>query len=149
MTAVVAVMSVQPTSAKRTFSHCCGSTEALAPNANELMASAVNVFASFAERMQRTCTINVKEAQQGDKLVAGCAYIAPGGLHLRICKQGSALHCQLDDGETVLNYCAVHFAQVTLRLLFLWSLALPRYLNLPHGCMQRVLICSLLNKYSI
>ncbi len=56
---------------------------------------------SFAERMQRTCTINVKEAQQGDKLVAGCAYIAPGGLHLRISKQGSALYCQLDDGEAV------------------------------------------------
>jgi two-component system chemotaxis response regulator CheB len=56
---------------------------------------------SFAERMQRTCTINVKEAQQGDKLVAGCAYIAPGGLHLRISKQGSALYCQLDDGEPV------------------------------------------------
>ena len=56
---------------------------------------------SFAERMQRTCTINVKEAQQGDKLLAGCAYIAPGGLHLRINKQGSALYCQLDDGEAV------------------------------------------------
>jgi len=57
--------------------------------------------ASFAERMQRTCTINVKEAQQGDKLEVGCAYIAPGGLHLRINKQGSTLYCQLDDGETV------------------------------------------------
>lgn len=56
---------------------------------------------SFAERMQRTRTINVKEVQQGDKLVAGCAYIAPGGLHLRISKQGSALYCQFDDGEPV------------------------------------------------
>ncbi|WP_024610293.1 chemotaxis response regulator protein-glutamate methylesterase [Pseudoalteromonas sp. TB64] len=57
--------------------------------------------ASFAERMNRTCVINVKEAEHGDKLRAGWAYIAPGGLHLSIKKQGINLYCQLDDGEPV------------------------------------------------
>ena len=56
---------------------------------------------SFAERMNRICTINVKEAEHGDKLRAGWAYIAPGGLHLSIKKQGISLYCQLDDGELV------------------------------------------------
>ncbi|KPZ54956.1 chemotaxis response regulator protein-glutamate methylesterase [Pseudoalteromonas sp. S3776] len=56
---------------------------------------------SFAQRMDRTCAINVKEAQHGDKLSAGCAYIAPGGLHLSIKKRGVSLYCELDDSEPV------------------------------------------------
>ena len=56
---------------------------------------------SFALRMDRTCTINVKEAQHGDKLIAGWAYIAPGDQHLSVVKQGSSLYCQLDESEPV------------------------------------------------
>ncbi|KPV90832.1 chemotaxis response regulator protein-glutamate methylesterase [Pseudoalteromonas agarivorans] len=56
---------------------------------------------SFAQRMDRTCAINVKEAQHGDKLTAGWAYIAPGGLHLSIKKRGASLYCELDDSEPV------------------------------------------------
>ena len=33
-------------------------------------------------RMDRTCKINVKEAEHGDKLQPGWAYIAPGDQHL-------------------------------------------------------------------
>lgn len=55
---------------------------------------------SFAQRMDRTCAINVKEAQHGDKLTAGWAYIAPGGLHLYK-KRGASLYCELDDSEPV------------------------------------------------
>ena len=51
---------------------------------------------SFAQRMDRTCTINVKEAEQGDKLTSGCAYIAPGDQHLSVKQQGGSLYCQLD-----------------------------------------------------
>lgn len=56
---------------------------------------------SFAQRMDRTCAINVKEAQHGDKLTAGWAYIAPGGLHLSIKKRGASLYCELEDSEPV------------------------------------------------
>ena len=56
---------------------------------------------SFAQRMDRTCAINVKEAQHGDKLTTGWAYIAPGGLHLSIKKRGASLYCELDDSEPV------------------------------------------------
>ncbi|WP_421419026.1 protein-glutamate methylesterase/protein-glutamine glutaminase [Pseudoalteromonas lipolytica] len=56
---------------------------------------------SFAMRMDRTCKINVKEAEHGDKLRPGWAYIAPGDQHLSVVKQGSALYCQLDTSELV------------------------------------------------
>ncbi|MCF2920106.1 chemotaxis response regulator protein-glutamate methylesterase [Pseudoalteromonas sp. APAL1] len=56
---------------------------------------------SFAMRMDRTCKINVKEAEQGDKLKPGWAYIAPGDQHLSVVKKGSALYCQLDANELV------------------------------------------------
>ncbi|WOC26074.1 chemotaxis response regulator protein-glutamate methylesterase [Pseudoalteromonas sp. N1230-9] len=56
---------------------------------------------SFAMRMDRLCAINVKEAEQGDKLEAGWAYIAPGDQHLSVVKKGAALYCQLDSGEPV------------------------------------------------
>ena len=56
---------------------------------------------SFAQRMDRTCTINVKEAAQGDKLTSGCAYIAPGDQHLSVKQQGGSLYCQLDQSDPV------------------------------------------------
>ena len=56
---------------------------------------------SFAQRMDRTCTINVKEAEQGDKLTTGCAYIAPGDQHLSVKQQGGSLYCQLDQSDPV------------------------------------------------
>ncbi len=36
----------------------------------------------FAKRLDGLCKISVKEAEPGDRLKAGCAYIAPGGRHL-------------------------------------------------------------------
>ena len=56
---------------------------------------------SFAMRMDRTCKINVKEAEHGDKLQPGWAYIAPGDQHLSVVKKAGGLFCQLDSGELV------------------------------------------------
>ena len=36
----------------------------------------------FAKRLDNLCKISVKEAEPGDRLKPGCAYIAPGGRHL-------------------------------------------------------------------
>ncbi len=36
----------------------------------------------FAKRLDGLCKISVKEAEPGDRLKNGCAYIAPGGRHL-------------------------------------------------------------------
>lgn len=38
----------------------------------------------FARRLDNTCEITVKEAESGEKLVPGTAYIAPGGRHIRL-----------------------------------------------------------------
>ncbi len=56
---------------------------------------------SFAERMDSTCEINVKEAQAGDILKVGWVYIAPGDSHLVIKKEGTKLVCDLHQGELV------------------------------------------------
>lgn len=56
---------------------------------------------SFALRMDRTCTINVKEAEHGDKLAPGWAFIAPGDKHLSVVKRGSHLICHLDESAAI------------------------------------------------
>jgi len=56
---------------------------------------------SFAMRMDRTCKINVKEAEHGDKLQPGWAYIAPGDQHLSVVKKAGSLFCQLNSSELV------------------------------------------------
>ena len=55
----------------------------------------------FANRLNNKCQIAVQEAKHGQKLMVGNAYIAPGGMHLRIAKKGSNYFCQLDDGPEV------------------------------------------------
>jgi two-component system chemotaxis response regulator CheB len=43
---------------------------------------------SFAERLDRLSHLNVQEAQEGDRLQPGVAYLAPGGHHLRLQPDG-------------------------------------------------------------
>ena len=42
----------------------------------------------FANRLNQVCKIRVKEAQEGDQIFPGCAYIAPGNRHLKIARVG-------------------------------------------------------------
>jgi two-component system, chemotaxis family, protein-glutamate methylesterase/glutaminase len=43
---------------------------------------------AFAERLDKLCAIRVKEAEDGDRLEAGTAYIAPGGRQMCLKKEG-------------------------------------------------------------
>jgi len=52
--------------------------------------------ASLAERLNRICQINVKEAEDGEIALAGKAYIAPGGSHIKLCRSGEELQIRLD-----------------------------------------------------
>ncbi len=45
---------------------------------------------AFAERLDRLCKIRVKEAEDGDPLIAGCALLAPGNRHMRLVRDGAA-----------------------------------------------------------
>jgi two-component system chemotaxis response regulator CheB len=55
----------------------------------------------FAERMNRTCTLTVFEAQDGQQILPGHAYIAPGDRHMMIVRSGARWLCKLDDGPPV------------------------------------------------
>jgi two-component system, chemotaxis family, protein-glutamate methylesterase/glutaminase len=57
--------------------------------------------APFAERMNRTCPMIVYEAQDGQQILPGHAYIAPGDRHLMIVRSGARWVCKLDDGSPV------------------------------------------------
>lgn len=54
---------------------------------------------SLAARLDQLSEIHVKEAEQGDLLQKGTAYIAPGGYHLKLRKVGSAFAVVLDNQE--------------------------------------------------
>ncbi|WP_404829000.1 protein-glutamate methylesterase/protein-glutamine glutaminase [Solibacillus merdavium] len=54
---------------------------------------------SLATRLDHLSDIHVKEAEQGDILQNGTAYIAPGGYHLKLRKVGSTFAVLLDQNE--------------------------------------------------
>ena len=57
--------------------------------------------AQFAQRMNRTCPMTVHEAQDGQQILPGHAYIAPGGQHLLVERSGARWLCRLDAGSAV------------------------------------------------
>ena len=56
---------------------------------------------SFASRLDSLCRISVKEAEQGDRILPGHAYIAPGHSHLLLARSGANYVCELSDGPPV------------------------------------------------
>ncbi len=56
---------------------------------------------SFAQRLDKLCKISVKEAENGDRILPGHAYVAPGHSHLLIKRSGANYVCELSDGPPV------------------------------------------------
>ena len=56
---------------------------------------------SFAKRMNSLSRLNVYEATDGQQVVPGHAYIAPGDRHLTIIRDGARFITKLDDGPLV------------------------------------------------
>ncbi|WP_192036530.1 chemotaxis response regulator protein-glutamate methylesterase [Halomonas sp. YLGW01] len=56
---------------------------------------------SFAERLDKLCRIRVKEASEGERVLPGHAYIAPGDQHLKLARSGANYVVRLDDGPPV------------------------------------------------
>jgi two-component system, chemotaxis family, protein-glutamate methylesterase/glutaminase len=56
---------------------------------------------SFAARLDSLCKIRVEEARDGQRILPGHAYIAPGGRHLRIDRSGSNYVTVVEDTEPV------------------------------------------------
>lgn len=56
---------------------------------------------SFAERLDSLCAIEVREAQDGDRMLPGRALIAPGGRHMLIKRSGGQYFVEVKDGPLV------------------------------------------------
>jgi two-component system chemotaxis response regulator CheB len=56
---------------------------------------------AFADRLNQTCRVEVKEAAAGDRVVRGRALVAPGNRHLLVRREGGQLVADLSDGPLV------------------------------------------------
>ena len=56
---------------------------------------------SFALRLDKLCRITVKEAEDGERVLPGHAYIAPGDWHLKLVRSGANYVVRLDEGPPV------------------------------------------------
>ncbi len=88
-----------------------GGTEAVREVLDELPANSPAVVvaqhipetfsARFAERLDRSSALKVSEARDGDQILPGHAYIAPGSHHLEVVRSGARFLCQLSDAAPV------------------------------------------------
>ncbi len=60
--------------------------------------------AAFASRLNSLCKIQVREAQDGDVLQAGVAYLAPGGKQMMVDGRAGAARLRIIDGGDRMNY---------------------------------------------
>ncbi len=60
--------------------------------------------AAFANRLNSLCKIQVKEAQDGDVLKSGVAYLAPGGMQMMIEGRPGSAKLRIVDGGDRMNY---------------------------------------------
>jgi len=56
---------------------------------------------SYAARLDSLCRISVAEAQDGERILPGHAYLAPGGRHLSVERSGANYIARVQDGEPV------------------------------------------------
>ncbi|MBB1382193.1 chemotaxis response regulator protein-glutamate methylesterase, partial [Shewanella sp. SR41-2] len=59
---------------------------------------------AFAARLNTLCKIEVKEAENGDVMRPGCAYLAPGGMQLMIERSGISGRLKVISGTQEMNY---------------------------------------------
>ncbi|WP_319781811.1 chemotaxis response regulator protein-glutamate methylesterase [Oceanisphaera sp. IT1-181] len=59
---------------------------------------------AFAARLNTLCQITVKEAEDGDALRPGCAYLAPGGRQMLLEGRPGAARLRIIDGNDKVNY---------------------------------------------
>lgn len=57
--------------------------------------------AAFARRLDGVCKINVKEAEDGEPVQSGFAYIAPGARHMLLQRTGTRYNIAIKDGPPV------------------------------------------------
>jgi two-component system chemotaxis response regulator CheB len=61
--------------------------------------------AAFAQRLDRICQIEVKEAVSGDRVLSGRALIAPGGRHMVVRRSGAQYLVDVVSAPPVNRHC--------------------------------------------
>ena len=61
----------------------------------------VRFTASFADRLNKECAVEVSEARNGDHVIPGRVLIAPGGLHMILQRSGANYYVAVKDGPPV------------------------------------------------
>lgn len=56
---------------------------------------------AFADRLNGCSALKVREARDGDPIQVGRGYVAPGGFHLTVKRDGDTLRCALNDSAKV------------------------------------------------
>lgn len=59
----------------------------------------------FADRLDKTTNLKVKEAKTGDFIEPGCVLVAPGDKHMRVVKVGNQYKVECFVGERVSGHC--------------------------------------------
>ena len=59
----------------------------------------------YAERLNNSCAMEVKEAEDGDAVMPGRVLIAPGGLHMTVVRRKGRLYVACAGGEKVSGHC--------------------------------------------
>lgn len=59
----------------------------------------------FADRMNSVCQMEVKEAEDNDRVMTGRVLIAPGGKHMRVLRSGGTYRVQIAPGELCCGHC--------------------------------------------
>ena len=62
-----------------------------------------NFTYTFAKRLNDICAISIKEAENGEKILHGTVYIAPGGYHMMIKTVGKDKYIKIANGPKVFN----------------------------------------------
>jgi two-component system chemotaxis response regulator CheB len=57
--------------------------------------------ASFARRLDNRCLVSVSLAKDGERVLPGHVYIAPGGYHLELARSGANYMCRVNDQPLV------------------------------------------------
>ncbi|CCD96910.1 Chemotaxis Response Regulator protein CheB-glutamate methylesterase [Bradyrhizobium sp. ORS 375] len=57
--------------------------------------------ASFAARLNQLCAVTVKQAEGGERVLPGHVYIAPGGYHLELARNGANYVCRVHEEPAV------------------------------------------------
>lgn len=55
----------------------------------------------FAERLNTLCAMDVKEAENGDRILGGRILIAPGAMHMKVIRSGGVYQVEVKPGQPV------------------------------------------------